>query len=387
MSVPFPRASREAVAVACVCLVLLVLDAGVVSRSAVGATVLACGVLSLGAVAPTLAAYRAGRAWTAGAAGVAVAVASLLTTALVRQTVGQRTPGWAELLGLLVLLCLACRYGRRGPLAVSAVALFVAVLHLKDRAPTSAELPLLGGVDQLFPLLAVGFALFGGYLRTEDAGRRATAERVRRAERLDLARDLHDHVAHHVTAVVVQAQAGEQVVARDPETARRLFTDIEKAGQEGLVAMGRMVRLLRDADDRAAAPAVPVMTRIAELVHRFPGPGQHAWLDVADGLDGAAWSPQLARSVERVVQEGLTNVRKHARTATAVHVTLGTDGDRLIVRVRDDASGQPRGRGRFRQSGFGLIGLTERVGELGGELTGAPLPEGGWELAASLPMT
>ncbi|MGW1836079.1 sensor histidine kinase [Streptomyces sp. NPDC002067] len=387
MSHPFPRPTRETAAAACACVLAFVLDAGVVSRSGVGAAVLAGGVLALGAVAVALSAYRSGRTWQVCALCVAVAVLSSLTTALVGHTVSQRTPGWTELLGLLGLLCVVCRYGQRWPLALSVVPLFVAVTRLEDRAPGLTELPLIGSVHRLFTLPAVGCVLLGGYLRTEDGRRRAAAERVRQAERLDLARDLHDHVSHHVTAVVVLAQAGEQIAGRSPETVREVFTDIERSGQEGLVAMGRMVRLLRDAGGGGApAPATPVMTTVEELVRRFPGPGQHAWLDVADGTDGAAWSPQVARSVERVVQEGLTNIRKHARTATTVHVALGTEEDRLVVRVRNDAAGQQRGRARFRHSGFGLLGLSERVAELGGELTSGPMPEGGWELAASLPL-
>jgi signal transduction histidine kinase len=343
--------------------------------------------MALGAAAAQLRLYRFGRHWTAGALCVVVATVSLLTTSLVKGTVLQRTPGWAELLGLLVLLCLSCRYGRPVPLMLSVVPLFVAVVRIEGRAPTLSDLPVLNDINGLFTLLPVGFVLLGGYLRAEDGRRRTAAENVRQAERLDLARDLHDHVAHYVTAMVVQAQAGEPTAERDPATARKLFANIERTGQEGLVAMSRMVRLLRDADGAVAeAPVTPAMTRIEELVHQFSGTGQHAWLDIADDVDGAVWSPQLAKSVERLVQEGLTNIRKHARTATTVHVKLGTDGDRLVVRVRDNASGQQRGRVWFRPSGFGMVGLSERVVELGGELSSGPMPEGGWELAASIPM-
>ncbi|MEV7864594.1 histidine kinase [Streptomyces sp. NPDC088124] len=387
-----PRPAPEAVAVAGVCALPVVLDTGVVSRSDVGLAVVASGVLALGAAAAVPAAYRAGRQWTVCVLSVTAAVVSLLTTSLVERTVLQRTPGWSELLGLLVLLCLVCRYGRPLPLTVAAVPTAAAVMLLEGRAPALSELPLLDGVDRLFTLLAVGFALLGGYLRTEDGRRRAAADRVRQSERLDLARDLHDHVAHYVTAMVVQAQAGEHTAGRDPGTARELFSNIERTGQEGLVAMGRMVRLLRETGDPAApAPVTPVLTTIENLVHRFPTPGQHAWLDVADGVDSAAWSPGLAKTVERLVQEGLTNVRKHARTASTVHVLMEEEGEEsghalLTVRVRDNATGPQRVRGRFRHSGFGMIGLSERVAELGGELTSGPMPEGGWELAASIPV-
>ncbi|ANP52363.1 signal transduction histidine kinase [Streptomyces griseochromogenes] len=378
--------AREALAAACACALLLVIDAGVVSRTYVGLAVVASGALALGTVIAVLLAYRAGRQWTACAMSLTAAGVSLLTTSLVEGSVLQRTPGCAELVGLLGVLCLSCRYGRPLPLTLSALASFAAIVRLAGRAPSLSDVPVLDRFDGLFPLLPAAFALLGGYLRTEDGRRRAAAERVRHSERLDLARDLHDHVAHYVTAIVVQAQAGEHIVARDADTARQLFANIEKTGQEGLAAMSRMVRLLREPGAEQQAPVTPAMTTVENLVRRFSTPGQHAWLNIEDGLDSTAWSPQLARSVERVVQEGLTNIRKHARSATTVHVLLAADGDRLVIRVRDDAARQQRGRIRFRPSGFGLVGLTERVAELGGELTSGPMPEGGWELAASLPM-
>ncbi|MFJ3231256.1 sensor histidine kinase [Streptomyces sp. NPDC086787] len=383
---PSGRPTREALAAAGVCAVLLVIDAGVVSRTGVGLAVVASGALALGTAAGVLPAYRAGRQWTACAMSLTAAGVSLLTTSLVRGTVLQRTPGWAELVGLLGVLCLSCRYGRPLPLMLSALASFVAVVRLFGRASSLFSTPVLDQIDGLFPLLPAAFALLGGYLRTEDGRRHTAAERVRHFERLDLARDLHDHVAHYVTAIVVQAQAGEHIAARDPDTARQLFGNIEKTGQEGLTAMSRLVRLLREPGTEQQAPVTPVMTTVENLVRRFSTPGQHAWLNVEDDLDSTAWSPQLARSVERVVQEGLTNIRKHARSATTVHVLLAADGNRLVIRVRDDAARQQCGRMRFRPSGFGLVGLTERVAELGGELTSGPMPEGGWELAASLPV-
>jgi signal transduction histidine kinase len=164
---------------------------------------------------------------------------------------------------------------------------------------------------------------------------------------------------------------------------RELFGNIERTGQEGLVAMGRMVRLLRDGDPERSTVVGGVDT-IRRRVERFAESGTAATLEVAGGVDAAAWSPELAKSVERLVQEGLTNIRKHARSATAVRVVLEPDDDRLVVRVRDD--GSRSGRVRFRPSGFGVLGLAERVSALGGDLTSGPLPGGGWQLRASIPV-
>ncbi|MFE7097300.1 sensor histidine kinase [Streptomyces erythrochromogenes] len=364
-----------------------VVDAGVVSRTRLGLAILACEALVCCTVVATSRALRSGRHGTACVLAAGASVLSLLVTSLVQDSVLQRTPGWAELTGLLLLVCVTCRYSRGLPLVISAAALFAATTQLGRRAPGLSDVPLLSPLDGFFTLLPSAFALLGLYLRTEDRRRRSTAEQVRQAERLELARDLHDHVAHHVTAIIVQAQAGEHVAQRDAATARRLFADIERTGQDGLVAMSRMVRLLRDPDTREqAAPTTPALTRVGDLVRRADTPEQHTWLTVSDGVDSATWSPQLAKSVERLVQEGLTNVRKHARGATSVHVLLESEGDRVVVRVRDNATGGQRARPRFRPSGFGLIGLTERLTELGGELKSGPMPEGGWELAATIPL-
>ncbi|MFE2528007.1 sensor histidine kinase [Streptomyces sp. NPDC059382] len=388
LRLPLPTAlTSPELAAGLLAVLLLAVDTGVVSRSRLGLAVVACEVLVCCAVAAVFRSLRHGRHGTACVLTAGACALSLLVTSMVQESVLQRTPGWAELAGLLLLMCVTCRYGRRLPLVLSAAALLAATTRLGQRAPGLSDVPLLSPLDGFLTLLAAAFALLGVYLRAEDRRRRSTAEQVRQAERLELARDLHDHVAHHVTAIIVQAQAGEHIAERDAATALRLFSDIERTGQDGLVAMSRMVRLLRDPGTREqAAPPTPALTRVGDLVRRADTPEQRTWLTVSEDVDSTTWSPQLAKSVERLVQEGLTNVRKHARGATSVHVLLGSEGDRVVVRVRDNATGGHRARPRFRPSGFGLIGLTERLTELGGELDSGPMPEGGWELGASIPL-
>ncbi|WP_183154907.1 sensor histidine kinase [Streptomyces shenzhenensis] len=352
-----------------------------------GLAVLASGALALGAAAAQTWMYGTGRQVVACGLSLCVAACSLLTTSLVQGAVLQRTPGWAELCGLLALLCLTCRYARPSLVMVCSVPLFVAAMRTQERAPVVLDLPVFRDVDGLFVLLPMAFVLLGGYLRGEDGRRRAAARDVRRAERLDLARDLHDHVAHYVTAIVVQAQAGEHIVEKDPATARRLFSNIEQTGQDGLVAMQRMVRLLRTSETATAQAAVtPVMTSIKELVRRADSVGQRVSLEIVEGVKADDWPPQLAKTAKRLVQEGLTNVRKHARTASAVHVRMEVAAGRLVIHVRDNGTSQHHGRPWFLPSGFGMIGLRERVDELGGELSSGPMPEGGWELSASIPL-
>jgi signal transduction histidine kinase len=181
----------------------------------------------------------------------------------------------------------------------------------------------------------------------------------------------------------VVAQAGAQLAERDPAQAARLFGDLERTGQEGLVAMSRMVRLLRSTGGPPEQPVVHTLDTVRDLVDRFAGGDTRVELHLGADVDEQRWSPELAKAVQRLVQEGLTNVRKHARTATTVNVAIQHAGDRLVVRVCDD--GTRGGRTRFRPSGFGMVGLAERVSALGGELAGGPCDSGGWQLTASLP--
>jgi signal transduction histidine kinase len=324
---------------------------------------------------------RAGRPGVAAGLGVLAAAVSVLVTRFVADTVLQRQPGTVALLALLLIVAVLCRRLPGRQLLLAAAPLF-AVVYLNQRLPTEMSSVPVGDAYSWLALAGFAFAGWGFVQRAEDGRRSVALEQVRQAERLELARDLHDHVAHHVTAMIVVAQAGAQLAERDPAQAARLFGDLERTGQEGLVAMSRMVRLLRSADGPPEQPVVRTLDTVRDLVDRFAGGDTRAELHVGTDVDDGRWSPELAKAVARLVQEGLTNVRKHARTATTVQVCIQHAGDRLVVRVRDDGT---RRRTRFQPSGFGMVGLAERVSALGGELAGGPCDSGGWQLTASLP--
>jgi signal transduction histidine kinase len=262
------------------------------------------------------------------------------------------------------------------------VTLALAVLPLRAssvraHAPLSvlASMPLL-----VLVALAVGA---GAYLRALADRRERALAAVRAGERLELARDLHDFVAHHVTGIVVQAQAARYAARSGvPQTAEQIdtmFAAIEKSGAEALTSMRRLVGLLRDAEPAEPGQTRPLgdLDRLTELVHGFTDPP--AQLDLDPALPDLP--PEVAASACRVVQEALTNVRKHAADATQVQVRVGRVADVVEVSVRDD--GQGRGR-LLPAGGYGLAGLTERVQALGGELRSGPRPEGGWEVVARL---
>ncbi|MFC9970075.1 sensor histidine kinase [Spirillospora sp. NPDC127200] len=335
---------------------------------------------AIGALIPR----RLGR-WAVG-----TAVASLVMTVLI----GVAEPPLAspavavEVTGLLVLTARVVWQTPRSRLVPTAVLVGGAVVAIPFRAsPVSALL--FSAPMAVLVAIAVGAGL---YLRALDARRARALAGARRDERLELARDLHDFVAHHVTGIVVQAQAArfaaQSGAVQSPEQLDRMFAGIENAGTEALTSMRRIVGLLREAQDPggrtgdAAAATRPVadLAQVQELVEGFTDPP--ATLALAPGLGGLP--PEVATSVHRVVQEALTNVRKHAADATAVRVGVGRlPGGEVEVSVRDD--GQGRGR-RLPSSGFGLAGLDERVEALGGTLRAGPRPEGGWEVVAVLPV-
>ncbi|ANY09067.1 hypothetical protein AFB00_25570 [Pseudonocardia sp. HH130630-07] len=318
------------------------------------------------------------------ALGLAAALVSVAVSAVVAVTVLQRSPGLLAGLGLAAVVVTLCRHlPGRWLVAVPVVA--GALLALPVRLPSDYLDDLPAGATGPAGAVACAAVAVGLLLRSGDVARRAAQDAVLRGERLRLAHDLHDDVAHHVTGVVVAAQAGAQVAFRDPEQARVLFERIESTGQDGLVAIGRAVRLLRTGPDGAPATP-PTLDAVRDLVHRFSRADVPTTLDVADGFDdrvctGARWALGV-----RVVQEALTNVRKHAAAATGVRVAIdGTAGD-LTVAVHNDGAGTPRRRGRpLPSGGAGLPGLAEQVGAFGGEFVHGPDGAGGWTVTARIP--
>ncbi|WP_235037060.1 sensor histidine kinase [Actinomadura sp. K4S16] len=299
---------------------------------------------------------------------------------------------FAEIGGLLIVLARVVWKAHRDRLVPLAVLLGAAVLA------TPLRWSLIAAALFTAPLgITVAVALgVGLYLRALDARRARSLAAARRDERLELARDLHDFVAHHVTGIVVQAQAArftaQSGAAQTQEQLDRMLGEIEKAGTEALTSMRRMVGLLRDAQnvnapDGEALPSGGAGTRpvgglaqLEELVEGFAHPP--AALTLEPGL--GTLPPEVAASAHRVVQEALTNVRKHAADAASVRVSLARVGGDVEVAVRDDGRG--RGGRRLPSGGFGLTGLAERVGALGGRLHAGPRPEGGWEVVARLPV-
>jgi signal transduction histidine kinase len=228
-----------------------------------------------------------------------------------------------------------------------------------------------------------------GYLRSLDQSRRDAVTETRRDERLAMAADLHDFVAHHVTGILVQTQMARMLATTEPDRLDQVLAGIEDAAREALTSMRRTVGILREGPETSArldpADRRPAgdLTTLADLVEGF---GDRIGLGTVLLRDPAVpgnLPHEVQAAAYRVVQESLTNVLRHATDVTQVAVSLSYDDGVLRVAVRDNG----RGSGPFAHGGgFGLIGLAERVGALDGELRAGSYPPGGWEVAALLPV-
>jgi signal transduction histidine kinase len=216
--------------------------------------------------------------------------------------------------------------------------------------------------------------------RRADAERRAVSD-----ERIRIARDLHDVVAHHVSVIAVQAEGAQSVIAVSPERAEKAMADVADTARTALGELRRMLGVLRTGDGRAPQPDLAAVDDLVESVRRTglavnlrtTGPARPV-----GGLVGVA--------AYRVVQEALTNVVRHARAHQADVEVAFADGD-LVITVADD--GRAGGAGTngdgdpSRAGGFGIAGMRERVATLGGELDAGARPDGrGFLVRARLPL-
>jgi signal transduction histidine kinase len=299
-------------------------------------------------------------------------------------------------------------YGSRRAQRASAVAAGVAllVLALPIGLPSAQR-------GQAVALLVVGVVAWlvgntirerrGRFVDLEDRAARLEREReleARRAvaeERLRIARELHDVVAHNLSVVVVQAQAAQRVLDRDTGQARAVIASIEGTGREALDEMRQLLGVLRggapdgpsDGEGGEFGPQ-PGLARLGELVDQVRAAG----LPVTVRVDGTQRPLGAAADLSafRIVQEALTNTLKHAGPARA-EVLLSYGEHDLELTVSDDGRGAAAALSRDHDrgaelagSGHGLVGMRERVALFGGELTAGPRPGGGYQIRARLPL-
>ncbi len=205
------------------------------------------------------------------------------------------------------------------------------------------------------------------------------AERSVRYERARIARELHDIVAHSVSLMVVQANAGEHLARHDPGAAAEAFESISEAAHQSKAEIDRLVELL----DTSSPATPPAGLRIVEdLVGRAQASGLRVTCQFSGDSDDL--SELAAESVYRVVQEAVTNAMKHAPGAPIDIAVVGHTGT-VEVRVVNQAAHSRRSGLEETGGGHGLAGMRERVTEVGGTFGAGPTPERGWEVVARLP--
>ncbi|MFJ4280482.1 sensor histidine kinase [Streptomyces massasporeus] len=292
---------------------------------------------------------------------------------------------------LVALYSLATRSSRRTAwvVGITASLLITAVYAVADSEPP------LAGTSLLRFDLAIAATALGDAVRTrrrhlaeaearaeraertreEEARRRVTEERVR------IARELHDVVAHHITLVNAQAGVAHHLMRNDPDRAYEALAHIKDNSRAALDELRATVGLLRQPDDGPDSRApIPGLADLDALVGGVRAGGLSVRVVPAGTPRPVAPTTEL--TAYRIVQEALTNTHKHA-SATRAEVVLDYGPGRLRITVTDDGRpGACPGPG----SGHGLIGMHERATAIGGTVTAGPLPEGGFQVVAELPL-
>lgn len=219
----------------------------------------------------------------------------------------------------------------------------------------------------------------GAAFRYRASARSRELEQVRLREREHLARDLHDTVAHHVSAIAIRAQAGLAASLVRPDAASDALRLIEAEASRALKEMRAMVRVLRRDESADLAPS----PRIADLQHlsRPSAGGPGVDLDISGDVDDL--SSSVSAAIYRLAQESITNARRHARHATRIRIGVIADEESVRLRVSDDGDHTSARSAAF--AGYGLIGMAERAELLGGTCHAGPDPERGWTVTAVLP--
>jgi signal transduction histidine kinase len=295
-------------------------------------------------------------------------------------TIGVRTWPYVLLANLLLVWVAAAR-----PWRISTVALGAAVL-----VGEVSSLVLSGGGDpnQAITVVLISCVawLIGSSVRqrreyTAELRARAAAEAVT-AERLRIARELHDMVAHSIGVIAIQAGAGARVITTQPEGAREALRVIEVTSRQTLAGLRHMLGSLRQAEQSTAAEAAgtPRLADVEEMVAGLATSG----LRIEVRVDGRRrpLPPEIEVPAFRIIQESVTNVVRHA-DARNCQVSISYGEDEVAIEVVDDGRGGPPGSSPG--SGFGIVGMRERVRLLNGQFSAESRAEGGFQVTARLP--
>lgn len=340
-------------------------------------------LLSLGATVPV--------AWRRQAPVIVLLATTVCQLAI--EAMDAAGPGWTGVLIAAYTLG-AYRSGvhlwRTGSALLVAVTAFVVVGVAQGVAPWQALVST--------PIVFAGAIVFGDNMRRRrernaelveraehaERDRRILAQRHVQDERTRIARELHDVVAHSVSLMVIQTAAARRQMLADPATADSVLASVEDTGRVAMQEMRRLLGVLRDDGSHAELAPQPTLAAVQNLAQaatdlpvevRTAGDLQH----VPAGVE---------LSVYRIVQEALTNVRRHAGPVHHVEVSLARLAHSLVVEVADDGRGAAasHAHGDTDADGFGLLGMRERVAAYDGDLVAGPRSGGGWRVRATFPL-
>ena len=303
-------------------------------------------------------------------AAVAVAFGTLIVFDVARIVASDAT-GLSGIAVALVLPYALFRWasGREAAIGLGIILVWLGTTHVAD--PTTV-----GDVVADYGFFLFSAAL-GASIRFHATTRMRDIEQAELRQRHELARDLHDTIGHHMSGIVIQAQAGQALAAPHPERALAVLETIEQAATRALAEMRTIVGVLRVGAEPDLAPQ-PGLADIERFARTAGTPRIDVHLSgILDDLPAA-----VSVALYRIAQEALTNTMRHARNVTRVHIDVVGDADRVRLSVRDDGALVAANRPA---SGFGLIGMRERASLLGGTLLAGPGTDRGWVVEATLP--
>jgi signal transduction histidine kinase len=299
--------------------------------------------------------------------------ATIVTT--VAGVIGTDEPvGLYTMILVLLLPYSLFRWGSGREIVIGSAILVVALVTGTAADFTGVGDAVGGSLVLLFP------ATLGAAVRYWSSTRLRELDQVRLREREQLARELHDTVAHHVSAIAIRAQAGRVVAATRPEAAVDALSVIEAEAARTLAELRVMVGGLREDE----APTLSPQPGVADLERLARSVGDRPRVEVELSGDLDDLGPSVGAAIYRISQESITNAVRHARHATRIDVSVVGEKDwvRLTVHDDGDAGSAPRN-----SLGYGLVGMTERAMLLGGSFEAGPGVDRGWTVEALLPKT
>ncbi len=306
---------------------------------------------------------------------VAVSIGTLTIVDIVRILAGSQGAMLNSSIAVLILAYALFRWGsgREAASGLGIILLWLAIITTHGADPTTLAEAVAGYAFFLFA------AALGAAIRYRTKIRIRDNDQAKAHEREQLARELHDTVAHHVSGIAIQAQAGRAIAASHPERAIEALAIIEDAATRTLTELRAIVGVLRATQDTEFAP----QPGVAEVEQLATDGQTRPCVEVTLFGEFDDLSPAVGAAIYRLAQESITNARRHARHATQVTVAVTGDADQVRLTIDDDGSAA----GGRAPEGYGLVGMRERASLLGGTFRAGPAAERGWRVEAVLPRT